>query len=337
MSTADVADADAVALAGDDEPEAEGLVGVANPWTHLSDDDRAALRGLLGVAVRFDEPMRRHTTLKLGGPADAWAAPPTRADLAAVLALCAARGLAVTVVGGGSNLLVRDAGVRGVVVTSKGLRALRLTSPTTIAVEAGVSTGKLLALATRAELGGLEFLGGVPGSVGGGLIMNAGTYLGEFTKVTTQVTSVRLCDGEVVQRDHAACGFRYRGSDLPPTEIVVAADLALTPRARADIEADVKALRRRRAEREPLRVASNGSTFKNPPGDFAGRLIETAGCKGWREGDAVCSPVHANWLVNTGGATAADLERLIARVHDRVREVHGVTLELEVKLLGEVP
>jgi len=116
---------------------------------------------------------------------------------------------------------------------------------------------------------------------------------------------------------------------------VVAAELMLRPRPRAEIQAEVAALRKRRAEREPKKVASNGSTFKNPPGDFAGRLIEVTGCKGWREGDAVCSPVHANWLVNTGRAAAAELIRLIERVRAEVHRVHGVTLELEVKIIGD--
>jgi len=198
-----------------------------------------------------------------------------------------------------------------------------------------VSTGKVLSLALAHDLGGIEFLGGVPGSVGGGLIMNAGTYLGEFKDVTTWVETVRLADGEVIRRANAACGFRYRHSDLPASEVVVAAELALRPRPRAEIQAEVAALRKRRHEREPKKVASNGSTFKNPPGDFAGRLIEAAGCKGWLEGDAVCSPVHANWLVNTGGANAAQLTALIGRVREAVQRVHGVTLELEVKIIGE--
>jgi UDP-N-acetylmuramate dehydrogenase len=215
------------------------------------------------------------------------------------------------------------------------LRGLELTPPSTIRVEAGVSTGKVLSLALKNDLGGVEFLGGVPGSIGGGMIMNAGTYLGELKDVTSWVETVRLSDGEVIRRDNAACGFRYRASDLPPSEVVVAAELTLRHRPRAEIEAEVHALRRRRADREPKKVASNGSTFKNPPGDFAGRLIEAAGCKGWREGDAVCSPVHANWLVNTGRATAAQLIALIERVRAEVARVHGVALELEVKIIGE--
>jgi UDP-N-acetylmuramate dehydrogenase len=239
------------------------------------------------------------------------------------------------VVGGGSNLIVRDGGIRGVVLATRRLRGLALAPPSTIHVEAGVSTGKVLSLALHHELGGVEFLGGVPGSIGGGMIMNAGTYLGEFKDVTTRVDTVRLTDGELIRRDPAACGFRYRGSDLPASEVVVAAELVLRPRPRAEIQAEVAALRKRRAEREPRKVASNGSTFKNPPGDFAGRLIEVAGCKGWREGDAVCSPVHANWLVNTGRATAAELTRLIERVRAEVARVHGIHLDLEVKIIGE--
>ncbi len=332
-----------VLLVGDDEADDGEVVGVANPWSQLDDDDRRAIDAALDGHVRFDEPMRRHTTLKIGGPADALATPATIGAVVALARLCAERALPLTVVGGGSNLLVRDGGIRGVVLSTRQLRGLEWLTPNTLRVEAGVSTGKVLATATAAGRGGVEFLGGVPGSVGGGLIMNAGTYVGEFTSVTTEVSSIVLGGarvGERIRRDHAACGFRYRASDLPPTEVVVEAVLELRPRPRAEIEADVKALRQRRAEREPLKVASNGSTFKNPPPDehgprFAGRLIESAGCKGWREGPAICSPVHANWLVNEGGASAAQLEALIARVHARVLEVHGVDLELEVKRLGE--
>jgi UDP-N-acetylmuramate dehydrogenase len=327
---------DDVELIGDEELGGEpGAAAVANPRSILTPAHRAALRELVGDGLRLDEPMRRHTTLKIGGPADAYAEPASVSAVAALARWCAAATLPLTVVGGGSNLIVRDGGVRGVVLGTGKLRGLQLIAPSTIRVEAGVSTGKVLSLALKHDLGGIEFLGGVPGSIGGGMIMNAGTYLGEFKDVTTWVETVQLADGDLRRRDNAACGFRYRHSDLPPSEVVVAAELALRPRPRAEIEVEVKALRRRRAEREPTRVASNGSTFKNPPGDFAGRLIETAGCKGWHEGDAVCSPVHANWLVNTGQASAAGLAALIARVREQVMRVHGITLELEVKIIGD--
>jgi UDP-N-acetylmuramate dehydrogenase len=324
------------ARAGHDGPTA--TAAEPNPRSRLTGADRAALLALLGPEpheLRFDEPMRRHSTLKMGGPADVLAAPGSVARLIELVQLCAARALPVTVVGGGSNLLVRDGGVRGVVLSSHNLRAIELRPPQQIFVEAGVSTGKVLSLALKHELGGIEFLGGVPGSVGGGMIMNAGTYLGEFKDVTTEVTSVRLSDGAVLRRDRAACGFRYRASDLPASEIVVAAELTLRPRPRAELEAEVRGLRQRRSEREPKKVSSAGSIFKNPPGDFAGRLIETAGCKGWQIGDALCSPVHANWLVNVGQARAADLLALIAKVRDQVIATHGVELELEVKVIGE--
>ena len=325
-----------VGLIGDDEDDDDVLdTAVANPRSIVVGEQRAALRELLPGDVKLDEPMRRHTTAKLGGPADVFAQPSSIERLEALIRWCAAQAMPITVVGGGSNLLVHDAGVRGVVLNTGRLRAIGLTTPTTIEVEAGVSTGKVLSVATKHELGGVEFLGGVPGSIGGGLIMNAGTYLGELTDVTTWVESVRLADGARVRRDHDACGFRYRASDLPPTEVVVRAELTLRPRPRAEIEAAVKDLRARRHAREPKKVASNGSTFKNPPGDFAGRLIEAAGCKGWHQGDALCSPVHANWLVNVGAARCVDMLTLIERVRARVEEVHGVRLELEVKVIGD--
>jgi UDP-N-acetylmuramate dehydrogenase len=301
----------------------------------LTADDRALLAELAGTQVRFDEPMSRHTTLRIGGPADAWFTPTSIEALQRVVAACAARGIRMTPVGGGSNLLVRDGGIRGVALATRNLRGLERIGATGVRVEAGVSTGKLLASATGWELGGLEFLGGVPGSVGGGLVMNAGTYLGEFTSVTTEVRSVRLVDGELVVRDHDACGFVYRGSALPPDEVVVEGRLELRPRPRAEIEADVRGLRDRRKDREPQKVSNAGSVFKNPAGDYAGRLIEVAGMKGTRVGGAECSPVHANWFVNTGAATAADMLELIRIARAVVEEVHGVRLELEWKVIGD--
>src|SRR5262249_24559464 len=169
-------------------------------------------------APRLGEPMSRHTTLRIGGPADAWVAPRTIDELERILAACAGEGVPVAAVGGGSNLLVLDGGVRGLVVSTRLLRRLARLGPTGVLVGAGVSAGKALHAATEWELGGVEFLGGVPGSVGGGLVMNAGTYLGEFKDVTVEVASVRIADGALVRRDNAACGFRYRGSDLPRDE-----------------------------------------------------------------------------------------------------------------------
>ena len=289
--------------------------------------------------ARFDEPMGRHTTLRIGGPADAWLAPSTIAAVQRVRRLCAQAGLPCRALGAGSNLLVRDGGVRGVLLASERLRGLQFTPPgadglTTVYVEAGVSTGKLLSQATRRGLGGVEFLGGVPGSIGGGLVMNAGTYLGEFKDVTVQVDSVDA-GGELVPRPAAACGFVYRGSALPPGEVIVAGHLRLPPRPIAEIEQAVRALRDRRREREPHGFPNAGSIFKNPPGDFAGRLIEACGLKGTRVGDAEVAGVHANWILNVDKARAQDVLALIELVQAAVVTKFRVKLELEVKVMGE--
>ncbi|HKA90282.1 MAG TPA: UDP-N-acetylmuramate dehydrogenase [Haliangiales bacterium] len=296
-----------------------------------------AVQRVVNGELRLDEPMSRHTTLRIGGPADAWVAPRTIDELERILAACAGEGVPVAAVGGGSNLLVLDGGVRGLVVSTRLLRRLERLGPTGVIVEAGVSTGKALHAATEWELGGVEFLGGVPGSVGGGLVMNAGTYLGEFKDVTVEVASVRIADGALVRRDNAACGFRYRGSDLPRDEVVVEATLRLRPRPRGEIEAEVRTLRDRRHEREPKGLPNAGSIFKNPPGDYAGRLIEACGLKGRRVGGAEVSPKHANWIVNVGAARAADVLELIDIVRESVKERHGIDLELEVKVLGDPP
>ncbi len=287
-----------------------------------------------------DESMARHTTLRLGGPADVWARPRSLEALSALLRRTHAANIPVCFVGAGTNLLVRDGGIRGVVVNIGKLTDVSRPSPEHepghLEVEAGVSTGRLLRHSLNWSLGGIEFLGGVPGSVGGGLVMNAGTYLGEFTDVVTEVRSIRR-DGELVVRDHDACGFRYRASNLPRDEVVIGTTLQLTPRPLAEIEADVQGLRKRRKEREPTGVANSGSTFKNPPGDYAGRLIDVAGLKGARVGGAFVSPKHANWLVVERGApcTATQLLTLVEQVRDAVHRHHGVELELELKVIGE--
>jgi UDP-N-acetylmuramate dehydrogenase len=301
----------------------------------LSDRDREALSGVAAERITFDEPMSRRTTLRIGGPADAWFAPTTIDELSAVIRLCTERSIPLTPIGGGSNLLVLDGGIRGVAVATRNLRELERVDELRVRVQAGVSTGKLLSMTTHWELGGVEFLGGVPGSVGGGMVMNAGTYLGEFKDVTVSVTSVRLTDGERIVRDNAGCGFVYRGSALPRSEVVVESLLELRHRPRAEIDADVRSLRDRRNEREPKKLSNAGSVFKNPPGDYAGRLIEVAGLKGTRVGAAECSAVHANWFVNTGGATAADMLELIRIARDAVDRLHGIQLELEWKIVGE--
>lgn len=309
----------------------------------LDEAARAALsEALRGEGeVRFDEPMAKHTTLRIGGPVDAWVMPTTYDALARVRAAMAARGIPTRGIGSGSNLLVRDGGLRGVAINLRHMARVARLPPdegdadgANLWVEAGATTGRVLAFATLEELGGVEFLGGVPGTVGGGLIMNAGTYLGEFKDVTTRVFSIDAV-GNTVVRPAAACGFAYRTSSIPADEIVTHARLRLHHRPRAEIQEAVRSLRDRRKAREPSAVPNSGSTFKNPPGDYAGRLIEACGLKGRRVGGAECSPVHANWLVNAERASARDMLALVEICRAAVVERFGIRLELEVKVIGE--
>jgi UDP-N-acetylmuramate dehydrogenase len=334
----------------------------------LSDEDRQAIAdcvgaeapGAPGAEIRWDEPMARHTTLRIGGPVDAWIAPRSYACLCRLRELLHLRKIPNRAFGSGSNLLVRDGGVRGVALSLRHLGKVRFadaeggdepfavgdnveakaavrrdpSATRDVFVEAGAATGKVLAFATLHELGGVEFLGGVPGTVGGGMIMNAGTYLGEFKDVTMRVFSVDE-RGATKVRDNAGCGFVYRASAIPPEEVVTHARLRLAPRPRVEIDAEVRALRDRRKAREPHGVSNAGSTFKNPPNDYAGRLIEACGLKGRTVGGAQISPVHANWLVNAGGATAKELLELVEIARAAVVERFGLTLQMEVKVVGE--
>lgn len=309
--------------------------------TLLDQGAREALIDAMGTdgEVRFDEPMARHTTLRIGGPVDGWVMPTHYQVLANVRAAMHARGIPTFGIGSGSNLLVRDGGLRGVALNLRHMaRVEKLVEVdedgANAWVEAGAATGRVLAYATIEELGGVEFLGGVPGTVGGGLVMNAGTYLGEWKDVTTRVFSIDVA-GRTVVREAAACGFGYRTSSLPPDEIVTHARLRLSRRARAEIQQVVRELRDRRKAREPSAVPNSGSTFKNPPGDHAGRLIEACGLKGRRVGGVEVSPVHANWLVNADKGSARDLLELVEIVRSAVVERFGIRLELEVKVIGE--
>jgi UDP-N-acetylmuramate dehydrogenase len=293
---------------------------------------RQALSEVKGE-LRFDEPMSRHTTLRIGGPVDAWVAPESVAALCHLRKICSDLKIQNRAFGSGSNLLVRDQGIRGVAISLKKLTEVRREGEI-VHVEAGASTGKLLSFATREELGGVEFLGGVPGTVGGGMIMNAGTYLGEFKDVTVSVDAVDA-QGKFLSRSNAECGFQYRHSAIPATDVVTAAKLKLPSRSREEIERAVKDLRERRRSREPHGVPNAGSIFKNPPNDFAGRLIEQCGLKGRRVGGAEVSPAHANWIVNADSATAKDVLDLVEIVRAAVVERFGITLDMEVKVVGE--
>lgn len=299
----------------------------------IAEAAREALAAALGDSVRFGAPLARYTSLRIGGPADALATPADRGELARTLRLCGELGLPVTVLGNGFNTLVRDGGVEGVVVRLQRLRALRRTPGGGLFAEAGVSHATLTRHCVDHGLAGLEFAAGIPGTVGGWVAMNAGVPERE---VKDALLGVELMEASGALRcvPREGLAFGYRSAGLPPGAIVVAASFAVREAGRQAVQDEVDRHLARRSRTQPLDIPSCGSVFKNPPGEFAGRLIEQAGLKGARVGGAEISPVHANFVVNRGGATGADVLALVELARTRVRERTGLELEPEVRIVG---
>jgi UDP-N-acetylmuramate dehydrogenase len=294
---------------------------------------RASLADLLGPRVGFGVSLARHTSLGVGGPADALATPESVAEVEALVALCAAHDLPLHVLGGGFNTLLLDGGLPGVVMRTQKLRGLEVDRHHVLRAEAGVSHSQVTRLCLDRGLGGLEFAAGIPGTVGGWVAMNAG--------VPDCEVGARVLDVEVATpRGHQTLGraelrFVYRDvQGLPPGSVVFAARFQLAPRPREAVRIEVDRHLAHRRATQPIDQPSCGSVFKNPPGEHAGRLIELAGLKGLAHGGAQISSVHANFIVNTGGARAADVLALIERARDTVRARCGIDLEPEVKILG---
>ena len=286
------------------------------------------------MRVRRDEPLSRHTSWHVGGPAEVFFNPKDRADLAGFL-----KGLPAAVpvswIGLGSNLLVRDGGIRGVVISTHGtLDALTRLDENTVRAEAGVACARIARQCVKWGLGPAEFFAGIPGTLGGALAMNAGAFGGETWE---HVLGVETIDHGGVTRVRARAQYQvsYRHVVPPaPGEWFLAAELSFERRPAAHTD-DVQQLLERRKATQPIGEWSCGSVFTNPPGDHAARLIESAGLKGVRIGDASVSAKHANFIINHGAATARDLEALIAHVRDTVERVHGITLTPEVRIVGE--
>lgn len=295
---------------------------------------RQALAALLGPRVAFDAPLARHTSLGVGGPADALAAPENADELAALVALAAANALPLHVLGGGFNTLVLDGGLEGVAARTGRLRALAVEPDgATLRAEAGVSHSQVTRLCVERGLAGLEFGAGVPGTVGGWIAMNAGVPDAEAGAVVRDVETADA-DGRRT-RTREEMGFAYRAArGLACGEVVLAARFALRPADPAAVRGAVDRHLAHRRATQPIDQPSFGSVFKNPPGERAGRLIELAGLKGLRIGGAQISSVHANFIVNLGGATAADVLALMSRAQEAVRERTGIALEPEVRIVG---
>ena len=299
---------------------------------------RSQLKELASGKVLFDECMDRHTSIGVGGRADALVFPESVAELGRIVAFLRAEGISVFFVGNGTNLIVRDDGFRGVIVSTKGLRAVRVEGRgegrAAILAEAGASLAEVVALTAREALTGMEFCAGIPGSVGGGIRMNAGAWGSELKDI---IESVDLLNGEgnIKSCKRQALQFQYRDLALPEGACVAGGVFMLTRGNRDAVEGRIREILRTRSGKHPLQYRNAGSIFKNPKGMPAGKIIDEAGLKGVRIGGAQVSEMHGNFIVNLGSATARDIIGLIEHVQQKVLETKGIALEPEVKIIGE--
>jgi UDP-N-acetylmuramate dehydrogenase len=298
------------------------------------------LQQMAGVKVKLAEPLARYTSMKIGGPADYFVEVTDDAALAGVLRVCAHHGIAFYLLGNGSNVLISDRGVRGAVIRLAGAFKNIVWRDTeggaAVRVGAAYAVTQLVREAARKGYTGLEFAEGIPGTVGGALYMNAGAYGSEFEKVVAMVEGMTRA-GEALRLTREQMTFSYRDSHLPTGMVVTRVELGLQKGEAQRVGSKVRELTSKRKVSQPSGFPNSGSMFRNPPGDFAGRLIEAAGLKGRRVGGCQISERHANFFVNLGGAKAAEVRELMELARAEVARRFGVELAAEVKFLGEWP
>ena len=298
-------------------------------------DLQGIFAGCTAKELLLEEPMAKHTSFRIGGPADVLAQPGNEAELAELLKRAAHHAVPVTLVGNGSNLLVRDKGIRGLVIKLSNLFSSITVAGNVLTFGSGISLAMASKKAASLSLSGLEFAVGIPGTIGGAVYMNAGAYDGEMAKV---VTSVQVMDrqGQSSQLKADELDFSYRHTALQNSGLIVTSvTVSLQPGEAESIKAKMDDFSQRRIAKQPLELPSAGSMFKRPVGYFAGTLIEQTGLKGYTVGGAQVSTKHAGFVVNVGGATAKDVLQLISDVQAQVLAAQGVQLEPEVLVLGE--
>ena len=283
--------------------------------------------------VLENEPLSGHTSLKVGGPADLFVIPADLADLQALLSMLAEKDIPWLVIGGGYNLLVLDGGFRGAVISLRDLSGLKFLDGNRILAEAGVTTGALVRCMKDKGLTGLEFLSGIPGTVGGALHMNAGANGEAILESVASLATIR--GGELTVTDRSGLDFGYRRLALAPGEIIISAQLQVEEGKAPEIEGRIALFLAHRRNAQGVGYPSAGSFFKNPEGKHAWRLIDEAGLRGYRVGGAQVAEAHTNFLVNRGGARADDFIELCGIIKMRVKEMSGITLEEEVLIVGE--
>ena len=295
----------------------------------------ALLETLPSTRVREEEYLRHHTTFKIGGPADLFVEPTTMAELSFALRTIHEFDVPVTIIGCGSNILVKDGGIRGAVVSVRHMTQIMDCNDNTLCIGSGYMLKDASEFAWENGLTGLEFAIGIPGTLGGAVFMNAGAYDGEMSHVVTAVRAVDF-QGNIKEYYASHLDFGYRHSVFHDNhEVIGEVIMTLKPGDKNVIKARMDELTEKRESKQPLEFASAGSTFKRPPGYFAGTLIEQTGLKGLSVGDAQVSHKHAGFVINTGSASAKDVLDLIAEVQRRVYDQHGVHLEPEVRMIGE--
>lgn len=295
----------------------------------------ALLETLPSTRVREEEYLRHHTTFKIGGPADLFVEPATMAELSFALRTIHEFDVPVTIIGCGSNILVKDGGIRGAVVSVRHMTQIMDCNDNVLCIGSGYMLKDASEFAWENGLTGLEFAIGIPGTLGGAVFMNAGAYDGEMSHVVTAVRAVDF-QGNIKEYDASHLDFGYRHSVFHDNhEVIGEVIMTLKPGDKNVIKARMDELTEKRESKQPLEFASAGSTFKRPPGYFAGTLIEQTGLKGLSVGDAQVSHKHAGFVINTGSASAKDVLDLIAEVQRRVYDQHGVHLEPEVRMIGE--
>lgn len=283
--------------------------------------------------LRYNEPLSLHTSFRIGGAAEVMALPKSREELAEILKQSTLLGCKCAILGAGTNVLAPDEGVSGLVICLKDcLDGMTQIDDTHVRVMAGVTMTRAAVYAAGRELSGLEFAHGIPGTVGGGVYMNAGAYGGELCQVVESVEIMDKC-GNIRTLSNEEMGFSYRHSILEETgDIVISAVFSLQPKPADEIKAYMKELMGKRSASQPLNMPSAGSAFKRPAQGYAAALIDEAGLKGFQIGGAAVSTKHAGFVVNMGGATAADVKALLAAVSDKVFENSGIRLEPEVRI-----
>jgi len=282
--------------------------------------------------VLYGALLKDHISFKVGGPCYALVIPDSPEEISAVITWCKEAGKKFWILGNGTNVIAPDAGYDGVIIKIGDTFNKIFAEGTTVKAQAGALMTALSNLACERGLTGLEFAGGIPGSVGGGVVMNAGAYGGELKSVITKITALK--DGKIVEIPGEDCGFGYRNSIFQTGEyIILEAEFKLDEGKKEEIRAEIDEFNRRRREKQPLNYPSAGSTFRRPEGYFAGKLIEDSGLKGMTIGGAAVSELHAGFVINKGGATASDILSLIELIKNTVFDKFGVKLETEVRVI----